>query len=125
VADIERGRRVAAGRMPEPSIADAPQEDHFAYLFEGLIRVPQRGVWEFSTKSDDGSVLFVDGAKVVDNDGGHAAVSATGRIALEAGLHAYRLLYFEDYEGQEFSWSWRAPGAEEFSPVPAENLYVK
>ena len=125
VADIERGRRAASGRMAEPSIADAPQEDHFAYVFEGLIRIPERGVWEFMTKSDDGSVLFVDGAKVVDNDGGHASVSATGRIALEAGLHAYRLLYFEDYEGQDLSWGWRAPGAAEFSPVPAEHLFVE
>ena len=125
VADIERGRCVSTGCMAEPSIADAPQPDHFAYVFEGLIRIPQRGVWEFTTRSDDGSVLWVDGRKVVDNDGSHAAVSATGRIALEAGLHAYRLLYFEDYEGEEFSWGWRAPGQTECSPVPADCLFVK
>ena len=70
-------------------------------------------------------MLWVDGRKVVDNDGSHAAVSATGRIALEAGLHAYRLLYFEDYEGEEFSWGWRAPGQTECSPVPADCLFVK
>ena len=124
-ADIPGGRRTATGVMPEPSIAGAPQEDHFAYLFEGLIRIPRRGIWEFATKSDDGSVLLIDGRKVVDNDGSHASVTATGRVALEAGLHAFELRYFEDYEGQELSWSWKAPGEKEFAPIPAGNLYVE
>ena len=88
------------------------------YVFEGLIRIPERGVWEFFTRSDDGSVLLIDGCKVVDNDSSHAAVTATGRVALEAGLHACKLLYFEDYEGQELQWGWKAHGEEAFSPIP-------
>lgn len=52
------------------------------------------------TKSDDGSVLVIGDRKVVDNDGSHASVMATGRVALEAGLHPYTLMYFEDYEGR-------------------------
>ncbi len=125
VDDIRGERPVATGILPEPSIDGAPQEDHFAYRFEGLIRIPEQGVWEFATKSDDGSVLLIDGRRVVDNDGSHAAVTATGRVALAAGLHRFELLYFEDYEGQELSWGWRMPGSGEFSPVPAENLFVK
>ena len=125
VDDIRGERPVATGILPEPSIDGAPQEDHFAYRFEGLIRIPEQGVWEFATKSDDGSVLLIDGRRVVDNDGSHAAVTATGRVALAAGLHRFELLYFEDYEGQELSWGWRAPGSGEFGPVPAENLFVK
>ena len=125
VDDIRGERPVATGILPEPSIDGAPQEDHFAYRFEGLIRIPEQGVWEFATKSDDGSVLLIDGRRVVDNDGSHAAVTATGRVALAAGLHRFELLYFEDYEGQELSWGWRAPGSGEFSPVPAEHLFVK
>ena len=125
VADITRGKLVSTGVMAAPSIAEAPQEDHFGYVFEGLIRIPERGVWEFFTRSDDGSVLLIDGRKVVDNDSSHAAVTATGRVALEAGLHACELLYFEDYEGQELEWGWKAPGEAAFSPIPAENLFVK
>ncbi len=125
VDDIARGRLAASGTMAEPSIAEARQPDHFGYVFEGLIRIPETGIWEFATRSDDGSMLYVGGRKVVDNDGSHAAVTATGRVALEAGLHSYRLLYFEDYEGEELSWGWRAPGAERFEPVPAGNLYVR
>ena len=122
VDDIRKGKYVSSGTMPAPSIAQAPQEDHFAYVFTGLILIPERGVWEFMTKSDDGSVLMIGDRKVVDNDGSHASVMATGRVALEAGLHPYTLLYFEDYEGQDFSWGWKAPGAEGFEAIPEANL---
>ena len=76
-------------------------------------------------KSDDGSVLVIGDRKVVDNDGSHASVMATGRVALEAGLHPYTLMYFEDYEGQDLSWGWRAPGAALFEQIPAERLCVE
>lgn len=125
VADIARGKFVSEGVMPEPSIAGAPEEDHFGYIFEGLIRIPERGVWEFMTKSDDGSVLVIGDKKVVDNDTSHASIAATGRVALEAGLHPYTLLYFEDYEGQDLAWGWKAPGAQSFEPIPAANLILK
>lgn len=122
VDDIRKGKYVSSGTMPGPSIAEAPQEDHFGYVFTGLILVPERGVWEFMTKSDDGSVLMIGDRRVVDNDGSHASVMATGRVALEAGLHPYTLLYFEDYEGQDLSWGWKAPGAEDFEAIPEANL---
>ena len=92
VDDIRKGKYVSSGTMPAPSIAQAPQEDHFGYIFTGSILIPERGVWEFMTKSDDGSVLTIGDRKVVDNDGSHASVMATGRVALEAGLHPYTLL---------------------------------
>ena len=122
VNDIRKGKYVSSGTMPAPSIAQAPQEDHFAYVFTGLILIPERGVWEFMTKSDDGSVLTIGDRRVVDNDGSHASVMATGRVALEAGLHPYTLMYFEDYEGQDLSWGWKAPGAEGFEAIPEANL---
>ena len=93
--------------MPIVSIDEAPREDHYGYIWEGWIRVPSRGVYEFELKSDDGSVLYIGDRKVVDNDGSHAAVSAFGRIALEQGYHPFRLLYFEDYEGQSLEWKWK------------------
>lgn len=70
-------------------------------------------------------MLYIGDRKVVDNDGSHAAVTATGRIALEAGLHPFRLLYFEDYEGEEFSWGWKAPDSDSFEPVPADRLFIR
>ena len=122
VDDIRKGKYVSSGTMPAPSIAQAPQEDHFGYIFTGSILIPERGVWEFMTKSDDGSVLTVGDRKVVDNAGSHASVMETGRVALDARVHPYTMLYFEDYGGQDLSWGWKAPGAEGFEAIPEANL---
>lgn len=125
VADIEKTPLVASGTMPEPSIKGAKQEDHFAYIFSGLINVPEDGVYEFMTRSDDGSILYIGDVKVVDNDGSHAAIPATGRVALKKGFHAYTLSYFEDYEGEHLSWAWKTPTAKEYVPIPASVLFIK
>ena len=124
VADICGCKKIETGIMDFPHISDSRSSDHFAYVFEGLIEVPQTDVWEFMTKSDDGSVLFIDGREVVSNDLSHAAISSTGRIALEKGLHRYRILYFEDYEGEYFEWGWRREGQTAFKPIPKENLKI-
>lgn len=125
VDQIEKSLLVASGVMDEPSIKDAKQEDHFAYLFWGVISVPEDGVYEFMTKSDDGSVLYIGNEKIVDNDGSHAAIISTGRIALKKGYHPYKILYFEDYEGEEFNWAWKKTGSSKFEPIPSTNLFVK
>lgn len=125
VADVEKSPLLESGIMPQPSIKGAKQEDHFGYIFEGLISVPEDGVYTFQTRSDDGSVLYIDGKVVVNNDGSHAAIPATGMVALKKGFHAYKLYYFEDYEGEHLSWAWKIPSAKELAPIPASALFVK
>ena len=125
ISQVEPDPPEATGTMNFPSIDGAPDEDHFAYLFSGYIDIPEDGIWSFKTHSDDGSALWIDGVCVVNNDGSHSAVSAEGTIPLMKGLHPYKLVYFEDYEGQELSWSWKAPGASAYVPVPANRLYYK
>ena len=93
--------KVKEGVMKNISIKEAAVADHFAYDFHTLIQIPEKGIYRFYTFSDDGSMLYIDGKLVVDNDGGHSARRAEGKIALEKGFHELHLLYFEDYMGQE------------------------
>ena len=111
--------------MPEPSIKKATQPDHFGYVFTGLIQVPEDGVYTLATTSDDGSILYIDGVKVVDNDLSHAAIRATGKIALKKGCHRYRLEYFEDYEGEHLSWEWQLPSRNKLETIPANVLFIQ
>lgn len=124
VADMQQKHFVEKGIVSEPSLNKARQEDHYGFEFSGLIDVPEDGVYTFQTRSDDGSVLYIDQTLVVDNDGSHAAIPATGSIALKKGWHSYRLLYMEDYEGQHLSWAWKLPSGEKLEPIPASRLYV-
>ena len=78
----------------------ADREDHYALRYTGFIDIPETGIYEFSTYTDDGSQLFIDGHLVVDNNGSHSARLRKGHIALEAGVFPIQLHYFEDFEGQ-------------------------
>ncbi|MBR8708661.1 GH92 family glycosyl hydrolase [Bacteroides pyogenes] len=125
VEDIEKTPLLEQGVMAKPSIANAKREDHFGYVFTGLINVPEDGVYAFRTSSDDGSVLYINDKLVVNNDGSHAVITADGWIALKKGFHSFRIYYFEDYEGEHFSWAWKRPSAKEMEPVPASVLFVE
>ena len=125
VAQLADAKVVSRGILPEPSLEGAVQEDRYGFIFSGVIQVPEDGIYTFITKSDDGSMLYIDDEMVVDNDGSHSAVAATGKIPLKKGFHTYRLLYLEDYEGQELSWAWKLPSATKPEPIPASVLFVK
>jgi len=125
VYQLEKQKPVKTGIIDEPKIDNATQDDYFGFIFEGVLDVPESGVYEFMTISDDGSVLEIDNIKVVDNDGSHAPVRATGKIALSKGYHSFRLLYFEDYEGHELGWGWKKPSDQTVQRIPVHCLFVK
>jgi hypothetical protein len=99
VADLEGQEPIKEGYLQNFSISEAQQEDHFGFKYNTYIEIPEDGFYEFYTISDDGSVLWIDGQKVVDNDGGHAAIKASDIIALKKGVHQLKVSYIEDYEG--------------------------
>lgn len=70
-------------------------DDSFGISFEGGITIPTDGVYTFALTSDDGSMLSIGGAVVVDNDGLHGAATKTGRVYLPAGRYPFRLDFFE------------------------------
>ncbi|MBS1527064.1 MAG: family 20 glycosylhydrolase [Bacteroidetes bacterium] len=66
----------------------------FGVIYTGYIRIDTDGLYTFSTKSDDGSVLSIDDQPVVNNDGKHPLVEQGGAVALQKGYHKFTLKYF-------------------------------
>ena len=124
-AEVAASPVVSSGILPAPSIGGAKDEDHFGFIFWGYLDFPEDGLWELAVTSDDGSVLEIDGQLAVNGDGSHANYQATGHIALRKGLHAFCLLYLEDYEGQNLEWSWKRPGSDVFEPIPDSAVFYK
>jgi hexosaminidase len=75
------------------SVAGLPEQ--FGITFSGFIHIQREGVYTFSLTSDDGSVLKIAGATVVDNDGLHGAVEKSGKVYLPAGMFAFSVDFFE------------------------------
>ncbi|HVW12737.1 MAG TPA: family 20 glycosylhydrolase [Mucilaginibacter sp.] len=67
----------------------------FGVIYNGYIRIDTDGLYMFSTKSDDGSVLSIDDQPVVNNDGKHPLVEQGGAVALQKGYHKFTLKYFD------------------------------
>eukprot|EP01084_Bolivina_argentea_P196672 337137_1 len=66
--------------------------------------------YTFHTSSDDGSALYVNGARIVNNDGVHGLGWKSGTIVLGAGLHTVVVTYFEKAGGEGLFVNWEGPG---------------
>ncbi|MCI0514713.1 family 20 glycosylhydrolase [candidate division KSB1 bacterium] len=84
--------------------------EFFGLEFKTYLQIEQAGIYTFYLESDDGSRLFIHDQLVVNNDGIHGAEVIRGQIALDAGYHPMRLLYFQaggdlclqvDFEGPQ------------------------
>ncbi|MEO9512041.1 MAG: GH92 family glycosyl hydrolase [Flavobacteriaceae bacterium] len=119
VLDLKTSQPIKEGWIDNFSLREATIEDHFGFMFRCKIQIPKDGVYRFFTNSDDGSVLWVDGHKVVNNDGGHAAIKNFGVLGLKKGIHELEVYYFEDYEGQSLEVGMGILGEEaiKFQPV--------
>ena len=85
-------------------------QDDFAFRFRGVVQIIDAGSYTFYTTSDDGSRLWIDGSLVVDNDGLHSAVEASGTVSLAAGFHDIEVGFFERGGQESLSVSYAGPG---------------
>ena len=106
---------IQRGVCEQPSIEMRDREDLFALTFTGFIQIPETDVYEFRLTSDDGSVLRIHDRPIVLNDGSHAFVSATGKIALSRGLHPFTLLYWQGAEGKGLRLEYRRRGQTDYT----------
>jgi len=55
----------------------------------------ESGVYQFSTKSEDGSLLYIGEKLVVDNGGNHSRILKDSMVALKKEWHPLLLKYHE------------------------------
>lgn len=68
----------------------------YGYRVTTTIEITTAGDYTFTTRSDDGSRLYVNGNQVVNNDGLHGARTRSGVENLSAGQHEITILFFEN-----------------------------
>ena len=109
-------KKLSGGKMSVVSMPDLKQvqttKEYYAIQFSGYIKIPVTGVYSFYALSDDGSQLFIDDEQVVDNNGCHGDLEKSGDKALAAGLHKFRLDYFQNGSGQSLQVYMKGPGME-------------
>jgi hypothetical protein len=76
-----------------PGVTD--RFEWFAIDYAARFWVTEPGKYRFALASDDGSILYIDGKKVIQNDKLQAVVEKAGSINLKMGEHAIRVSYFQ------------------------------
>ncbi|MDH3068295.1 PA14 domain-containing protein [Akkermansia sp. N21169] len=111
--DAENNRRYKVKKKDAPKIDWHKTEETGAHDWEGYIRIPEDGTYNFTIQIDDNGYLKINGEKVVELTGSNSSKKATGSKELKKGFH-YAKLHHENLEVPEAIAPY--PNAEEFVP---------
>ena len=101
-----------------PPALQAMYVNNFAIRCQGQIVITESGYYPFELTSDDGSMLYIDGALTVNNNGNHGSTTVVGAKLLERGVHSFRLDYAQTGGGSQ-SLILKSSGV----VIPADNFY--
>lgn len=76
-----------------PGVTD--RTEWFAIDYTGQFWFSTPGTYRFALASDDGSILYIDGRRVIQNDKVHPVVEKKGKATLQRGPHLIRVAYFQ------------------------------
>lgn len=94
-ADLDKSDAVDTGIVKSFNQASIKKNSlSYGVIYNGFIRIDNNGVYNFTTQSDDGSVLLIDDIPVVNNDGKHGSLEQGGSVPLQKGFHRFTLKYY-------------------------------
>ncbi len=97
-----------AGRF---DLAPRTRDDAIGFVFEGVLIVPEDGLYTFHLDSDDGSRLSVGGKTLITYDGIHGVGQVQSEsVQLGKGRLPIRLDYFQQGSGYGLNVNWSGPG---------------
>lgn len=92
--DFSRLEPSSISRADVAEVANSDDEN-YGLSFSGVFSAPGGGYYTFTVGSDDGSALYIAGAKAVDNDGLHGYEERSARVWLDAGTYPIEIRYFQ------------------------------
>jgi mono/diheme cytochrome c family protein len=100
------------------NLTPAGKTSNFGMRFDGFLHVPRDGNYTFRLGSDDASQLFIDGKRVIENNGVHPHTVRTRAAELTAGAHAIRVDYAQVGGEWTLELHFEGPG------VPRQEAYA-
>lgn len=106
------------------SAEDMEFQSPFCAIWEGWLEIQEAGEYVFTSESDDGSWVYLDGELVVDNGGTHARLRKRSRsIQLEPGLHHVRVRYFDAGGAATLRLKWRKLPEIQEQDIPEDHWF--
>ncbi len=122
VSELSLLNPIDTGIISHFSIEDRNTDIYFGYEYNGFIRIPVDGAYTFYNKTNDGSILYLDGEEFINMDGGHPAHESFRTIALKKGSYRIGQKYFQMGGGFMNRVSWKGPGFEK-TEIPSSVLF--
>ena len=69
--------------------------NNFLLRFHGYLNIEEAGEYRFSTNSDDGSWILLDGKVIVENGGIHPMRRRSQTVKLSPGPHRFEVVYYD------------------------------
>eukprot|EP01061_Rhynchopus_euleeides_P001573 TRINITY_DN1112_c0_g2_i2.p1 TRINITY_DN1112_c0_g2~~TRINITY_DN1112_c0_g2_i2.p1 ORF type:complete len:579 (+),score=127.49 TRINITY_DN1112_c0_g2_i2:22-1758(+) len=99
-----------------------PMQTNFGMRMSGSLKVDVSGVYSFMLTADDGALLFIDGALIVNNTGTVVPQEILSSTQLGVGWHSIVVLYFQVEGEAGLTLEWEANGIPR-AVVPASALW--
>lgn len=113
------------GSVANFDISVRNRDDQFLFSFDGFIEISEAGSYTFFTGSDDGSLLYIDGTLVVNNDGLHGVVEQSGTYTFaNTGRYPIKVTFFENGGGEYLQVQYDPPGAAPKQLIPDSKLFL-
>lgn len=97
--------------------------DYFAVRWTGKIQPCFTEIYTFTTQSDDGIRLSVNGNQIINNWTDHANTSNSGTISLNAGQKYDIVLEFYERAGQAVAQLFWSSASQPYQIIPMSQLY--
>ena len=82
------------------------------------VNVPEQAVMDLLLVNDDGAILYIDGAEVINNDGLHASLKASAQRLLTKGPHDFRVRYYQGPgEALALVLAWKKQGDKDYGYI--------
>ena len=92
--------------------------------WRGLLQVATAGSYTFRLNSDDGSVLYVDGVRVVNNEGGHGSQDRDSvAISLTSGFHSIEVQHSNGGGNGNVNLQYSGPDQATMGLIPAARFF--
>lgn len=98
----------------------------FFLVLTGELAVPVSRPYRLFLESTDGAVLWLDGIRILSNDGLHPTARTGGSVELEAGFHPVEIRWFREgpaaESGLKLFWDY---GTDSLECIPEEYFRVR
>ena len=69
----------------------------FGIMFKTVLSIDETSMYSFAVTSDDGSIVWLDGEKIIDNDFSNGMHMKADTIALRPGDYEVKIWYYQAY----------------------------